>query len=389
MNNIKNKPINQLLLFIVISLIIVLITTTFKADFLRVPLMILHIIGTFIFRGSFSKPDSIVYVLVIFFVYFIFQNLYLQTTSLAFLQSLILTVLYLLFYIYLKNVTIGGIERKNLKTISKSLFLLILFFFISPSVSLISGRYSGVFSNPNVTAHTALNIFPIILLGFNKTNKIFVSFVVLGLIIFLGSRSSLVAFLLGFIVLFISMMFKKGLNFFYSLIVMSLVLYSSWNVIEITANSTDYLSLIFNEKNHLLYQGSNGRDELFDLSLKKWEESPVLGSGFYNSKIEYKNKEFSSHNSVYELLIKTGILGTILWLTLFLVIMYKICRSSNKWEKSLGLMSMAIILSLCSNSSIFFVFNYYWYYFSIIFIISQSRIKNKETITVANADLTL
>ncbi|MDC1324771.1 O-antigen ligase family protein [Flavobacteriaceae bacterium] len=342
--------------------------------------MVIHVVFTFIFKGSLSKPDVIVYILTIFFLYFIFQNLYLEPSVLVFFQPLVLTVLYFLFYSYLKHITRSGVYIKDISFVSKFLLLLIPLFFISPTISLVSLRYSGVFFNPNFTAHTTLMVFPLILLGLNNRNKFLASFIVLALIIFLGSRSSLLAFLLGIIVLFISIKIKKGLSFLASLILLSLVLYVSWNALDLTANFTEYLAFIFNEKSHLLYEGSNGRDEIFEVSVKKWRESPYFGVGFGDAKIDIgKGIEFSSHNSLYELLLKTGMFGAIFWFLLFVVIIYKISKSSNQWTKSLALMSAAIILSLGTSSSVFFVFNYFWFYFLIIFIISQSKLIDSKT----------
>ena len=289
-------------------------------------------------------------------------------------------MLYFLFYFYLKHITKSGLDISNISFASKFLLLLIPLFFISPTISLVSLRYSGVFYNPNITAHTALCILPLILLGLNKRNKFLTLLVVISLIIFLGSRSSFMAFFLGIFVLFISMKFKNGLNFIPSLMLMTVVSYVSWNAIDLVADFTEHLALLFNKKSHLLYEGSNGREKIFELTLKRWRESPYLGIGFGNTKIDIgKGVEFSSHNSLYELLLKTGIFGVILWFSLFLVIVYKISKSSNKWTKSLALMNVAIILSLSTSSSIFFVFNYYWFYFLIIFVISQSKIIDNKT----------
>jgi len=342
--------------------------------------MILHIFSAFIFRGAITKSDIIVYIIAVFFLYFIFQNLYLEPSVIAFFQPLVLTLLYFVFYFYLKHITKYGLDISNFSFASKFLLVLLPVFFISPTVSLVSFRYSGVLYNPNITAHTALNIFPLILLGLNKRKMLLALFIVLSLVIFLGSRSSFMAFFLGIFVLFISMKFKNGLNFTFSLILITIVVYVSWNAIDLAANVTEYLAFIFNEKSHLLYEGSNGRDKIFELSLKKWEESPYFGVGFGNAKIDTgKGIEFSSHNSLYELLLKTGIFGVILWFFLFLVIIYKISKSSNKWIKSIALMSVTIILSLSTSSSVFFVFNYYWFYFLIIFVISQSKLIDSKT----------
>ena len=338
---------------------------------LRVPLISGLVFIFFIANEKKIKLNAILLSLISLFIYFIIQALLIQENieAITFYQSLVMVILYIFFYWSVNSKKTYSINE--IKKLSSFLFYFFLLLFIPLDREL--GRFSGLYGNPNGTAHTAMFIVPLILIGLSRKRKIILIGALLFLIGITASRSALLALGTSTIVFFIVKKWRE-INFLGSVLVMSFVVLISWYAIDFVDYVKQYLALFLDEGNHLLYTGSNGRDEIWFLAKERFLENPIVGAGFDSSKFVIGNDHvLGTHNSYLEILLKGGVIGLSLMIIFILSIIKNMIKSNNL-TKPYVYMGLAIVLSLSTNSSVFFVFNFYFYYFLILLAISQAYI---------------
>lgn len=363
--------------FIITSILVVFLVSIPFFSILRAPLIIFHIFcfyGVVFFKDQQMVIDKSHLIIATLFLYSIIQNLILGSDWIVLFQSIV--VILLLFF----SIQIACINStyfydfKRYTSLSKVLLCLLPFFCIS-FVGWSETRRAGLFMNPNITAHLALMLLPIVLLGLKRVKIIFLSFiVVLFIAILTASRSALMALLLSFSVFIFTSYFYKIKFLLASSILLAVTLISMYGVDLAIWLFTDVIPLFGHSDSRLLYMGYNGRDVLEAAALERFYTQPFLGLGFGGAKFEIDGEVLGTHNGLLELLLRFGLVGSFIFLLLFLRLIWMTSKQ-NRIFKPVTMMSLAAILSLSTNSSTFFVFNYLFIY--VIFLVYLGyRVRN-------------
>lgn len=363
---------NFFLRFILISVCIVFLLQYPLLSFLRVPLLIGHVGVLFFFNFKIRKlvfSDFIYFFLVL---YVIVQGVLLQKEIdiLVFIQALISVLLYYLFSSYNCNVIESGL-KVDFHKIAEYITYSLPFFYISFQDWSLT-RSAGLLGNPNITAHVFIMLTPFCLFVSHKIRYyiLLIGIVFVGLVMF-ASRSALLAFLFGLVTYFVTISFKRTrFRFPFYLILLGLVIYLSFNAVDIAAQTMANYGYFFSDvDSRLTYLSYNGRDMLHDLALERLKGNELIGLGFDGAKFETDSGHIlSTHNGFLEIFLRLGYIGSAIYLGLLIYMIYNISKASNKYFRGAALMGFAIFLSLSTNSSTFFVFNYLFYY--IIFMYS-------------------
>ena len=359
-----------LLRFIVISVFIIFVLQFPGLSLLRIPLILAHLILLFLLNFKLRKLNALDFIFTLLITYVVIQSFLLQEiiSLLYFLQAIISVVLYFIFYSYCSVLLRQGVEL-NFHKLTKYITFFLPFFLISfQSWSLT--RSAGLLGNPNITAHVFIMLTPFCLLIPHKIRYyiLLLSIVLLGLIMF-ASRSAFMAFILGIVVYFTSLYFDRvKYKFSLYLFFLALVIYLSYDAVNIAIQvMSKYNYLFSNVDSRLLYLSYNGRDLIYDMALERLKGHELFGLGFEGAKFESEMGHIlSTHNGFLELFIRIGYIGTIIFSALLILMIYNISKTKNKYFRGAALMGFVIILSLATNSSTFFVFNYLFYYIIIM-----------------------
>lgn len=358
--------------FIIYSLLVILVISSLELSILRVPMIVMHIFLITLFKEPIIKLDKINFALYCLFLYVIIQSLVLGLELLDFGQSLTIIALHILFYNYIRNASYDNEIESQLASLSKILLIIIPFFLVTFRFWS-DTRLAGVFSNPNITAHTAIMLFPIAVLRLTEKRFLLLLGIILLIVILTVSRSALLALLLGIGIYILITKTKIKINFLFICFWTCIVLVLSWYIVDIAFYLYSYISGFYTSQDtRLLYMRYNGRDILFEMALERFHSSPFWGLGFQGAKFQIEDHTLGSHNGALDLLLRIGIFGSSLFIILFLNILRNISLVVSRKEKAAVLAGLTVLLSLATNSSVFLVFNYYFFYFLIIYCISQN-----------------
>lgn len=354
--------------FVLISILIILIISVPALAFLRVPLIIFHVLSFFIAYVLLKKKIGGDYVqgsILVLLVYVIIQNLYLAADWIVIIQSIAMPTL-LLMTIQLSQMNSSYFYESGIyKVFAKVLFCLLPFFAISFN-AWSDTRSAGLFMNPNVTAHMAVMLSPFVLLGLNtkkmKVLLILLVFVILGIT---ASRSGLLAFLLATASYLLVSYFKNIKFIWVTILISATTLISMYGVDIALWFFSEVIPIIGKSDSRLLYLGYNGRDILFEQAIQRFYTQPWFGLGFDGAKFEIDGNKLGTHNGLLDLLLRLGIIGTAIF-AFFSVCLVYLASNANKSIKPVAIMSLVAIFSLSTNSSTFFVFNYLFLYAVIL-----------------------
>ncbi|WP_366521875.1 O-antigen ligase family protein [uncultured Psychrobacter sp.] len=232
--------------------------------------------------------------------------------------------------------------------------------------------------NPNTTGHISILLIPFILLGFINKKKfiILIWLISLFIITIVESRSTLLAWLLCLSSYLIVLKFPK-INFvFTTILVCTSTLISVYAIDFAVWLLFDVLNLLGHYDTRFLYLEYNGRDVIWESALNRFYNEPYFGLGFGGSKFEIEGHTFDTHNGFLEILLRLGLIGTILFFIYSLNLSYMISKS-NLNIKPILVVSLVAIMSLATNSATFFVFNYLFLYVNILIYVAF--IFNKRT----------
>lgn len=369
----KSISKNFIVLFIIVSIVIISIIANFQLGVLRVPLILTHLIIFFLLSLRSFKFDLYVRLNILFFVYVIVQSLFIQfdLTLLLFIQASISIQLYLFFYFSCINKAENLFDDKLLIRTSNYIICLIPFLLIS-LVDWNVFRTAGILGNPNLTSHTLATILPFTLMVKRKNSLyIVLCFFVLISLYYYASRSALLAIIFGVIGYIISLKFHKKKTLFYFFYVV-LVIYLSYSIVDLLIDFLTLYGQYFDGvDSRLLYTGYNGRDILFEQAFDRFEGNELFGLGFDGAKFEIGyDHVLSTHNGFLEILLRLGYGGMIIFGAILFYMLWKISQVKEKYTRSAAFMSFIIIMSLSTNSSTFYVFNYYFYYLILIYCIA-------------------
>jgi len=364
---LKASSIFGLNSFILTSIILVFVISLPEFSFLRVYLIIIHFIIFYFFAICRYKKlgNKSIVIITTLVAYILIQNIFLQDSILTIFQALTMTV----FLFFASQ--IGLLEadsffyKEKYKKLSKALLFLLPFFFISFG-SWSDFRKPGLFMNPNITSHLSMMLLPFILLGLDrKRYKIIAIGLVLALITITASRSALMALVLSLLAYLVTIRFPK-INFLSLTIIISSVISISIYAVEIAIWIFKNLSSITGASNsRLLYTGYNGRDILLEYAINRFETQPMLGLGFDSTKFNLDGNVLGTHNGLIEILLKFGIIGSIIFIIFCLNLIWMVSKHNAKF-KPVAMMSLCAIFSLSTNSSTFFVLNYLFIYVVIL-----------------------
>lgn len=357
------KNINRFNSFIISSILVIFIVSFPSLDLLRVPLIILHITFFYFLMLYENKKiyfNTSVFIIFILIFYILSQSLILQNDSLSIVQAVAVTS----FLFFTSQISLSEKSLnidKDLKRLSKILLLLLPFFLLSFS-TWSDYRKPGLFMNPNITSHLAVTLLPFIMLGSKKLSwKIIAFLIVLVISIVTASRSSLMALILSSITYIVIIKLPKAgfFTLFFSLCSSILI---SLNAVNIAIWIFNSLTNFFSSSNsRLFYTGYNSRDILLDHAIERFESQPYLGLGFDGTKFEIDGHLLSTHNGLIDILLKFGIVGTLIFTVFFINLIWMTSKQSLRFKAS-TMMSLTVILSLSTNSSTFFVLNYLFIY---------------------------
>lgn len=354
--------------FILISILIILIISVPALAFLRVPLIIFHVLSFFIAYVLLKKKIGVDYVqgsILVLLVYVIIQNLYLAEDWIVIIQSIAMPTL-LLMTIQLSQMNSSYFYESGVyKVFAKILFCLLPFFVISFN-DWSDTRSAGLFMNPNITAHMAVMLSPFVLLGLNtKKMKALLILLVFAIVGITASRSGLLAFLLATISYLLVSYFKNIKFIWVTILISATTLISMYGVDIALWFFSEVIPIIGKSDSRLLYLGYNGRDILFEQAIERFYTQPWFGLGFDGAKFEIDGNKLGTHNGLLDLLLRLGIIGTAIF-AFFSVCLAYLASNANKSIKPVAIMSLVAIFSLSTNSSTFFVFNYLFLYSVIL-----------------------
>ncbi len=363
--------------FLLITLISYLVMTVFPFAELRA--ILVYILLPIFFYMTFVKKVNIdVFSLHLLFTFFLMicykllQYLFIEDPIDLMVYEISFLVIFIMLTFYALS-DLAVVKIRNTYAKSLAFFIIYLLFFVSYQDWSLT-RISGIFSNPNITAHTAVMVFPFAMLFLKKKSMLLLYFILLALLLATASRSSLLAVLC----MSIAFIACKTRPFNNSCLIMLAVLCSltlfSWHAADLISESAELVSKALDSHSRVFYTDDNGRDNLKEIAWQRFNNSPYFGVGSQLSKIKIGDEDFSVHNGYIELLLRYGLLGIIFLVTLFLQLFTAIMKQSN-FYKTVSFVSLTGLLSLGTSSSIFFVLNYYfiWSFILILYCYRTSK----------------
>ncbi|QXA07978.1 O-antigen ligase family protein [Acinetobacter pittii] len=350
--------------FLLSSILIILVISIPALSFLRVPLILgqtfffyiaVILFGTKLYVDFGSK------ILFAMLGYLLIQNMYLGEDAIVIIQSIIMNfVLFTITQFASKSSEYYYISGAYKDTSKILLFILPTFAISITAWS--DTRLSGLFMNPNITAHMTVMILPFIFLGLKSFKTKALAFVIaLIIIVITASRSGLMALFLALGSYIFINYFKKS-NFF---IITSLVVLTT----VVSAFAVDIAVLLISNylqdsdfHSRLMYTGYNGRDILMEQALERFSHQRWFGLGFDGAKFDVGDgHELGAHNGLIELLLRLGVIGATIFGIFNLYLSFIISKQELPF-KAASMMAFVSIFSLSTNSSTFYVFNYLYLY---------------------------
>jgi O-antigen ligase len=120
------------------------------------------------------------------------------------------------------------------------------------------------------------------------------------------------------------------------------------------------------------------RSELVKRGIQFWEESPILGSGINNYRYLHQKKfgySIYSHSTPIELLVGTGIVGTLFYYIFFLLFFYRFIRYYRKTKSFLYIAFIAALLSLMLISFGQRMYADFYQFFFLALVLSLAKIE--------------
>lgn len=282
-------------------------------------------------RKSFVPAERFVYRFVPFIVLAVFFLIF----SEIFLTSAQKTLSYLLVFLVVPNYLAAAWRVHGSDALRRLIWIGVLVLFvgfairvISPGFVILSGRYSGLFGNPNGLGLFCIIFFILFTVSGDIVNELFDRrdrYVILGAIflsaVLCGSRNAV--FTIGIFVMFryfyrISP-FLGIMTFLIVVLVYQLIL-ANFEGIIIALDLQEYFRLE-------TFQSASGRIVAWEFGWDHIQENPLLGKGIgYTEYLYRKNYDVLSimghqgnaHNSYITFWLDTGILGLLAYLIAFI-----------------------------------------------------------------------
>lgn len=313
---------SEVILIVLLGLELIDILKTRKIKF-AIPIMILLIFDIYCFLSNFWAIN---------------RDLSLVISKTLFLLCAFVWVLYNMFtkmkdgHIYiLKAICWAGIIF--------SLYIMFYYGIANYFIKLLAGQRIGTEIN-NVNAiglQTCISVIICVFFGLYENKKVYYVLSIIPLIVSLGtgSRKVLLMIILGIICLFIQNKGSKkdAINIIKKLVILIIMIFFAWNIMRLPMFQT-----IFNRFNSMLNvitgkgnvdDSTAVRKKFIQAGLEQFIETPILGIGVSNSSyvtLKATNDKTYLHNNFVELLACTGIIGFLLYYSLFIYLLYELFR---------------------------------------------------------------
>lgn len=338
-------------IFLILYLVSFFLPEFGSIDLVSVKTLYISLLNTIVLfynRGNLfdvsKELTPVFYLSVSFFIYGLFSMFY----SLNIPETIITSFKYLTFLLSFLSFYIIISSFNNFKIvvplfISSILFLEILFLFYdlinTPNFSL-SQRFMGSGSSSNILISTFSMLYklPFALYLFNYTKSKFHNFLILFLVVstvffilIMGSRAGLILLLLYFICyIFLFFKFKIYRN---SLAVLSSILILFFSIFTFSGQNNIITSRASTLTENISEDSSfSYRLELLSSAFDTFLNNPIFGIGLGSYKLEsidsnkFIIKEYTvpyhAHNDYAQILVELGILGLLLYLSIFFVLFY-------------------------------------------------------------------
>lgn len=337
--------------------------------------VIYMLILAFYIKIARNIPKGLVGLYLIFFLLFFVSmfsfiiNGFQQSSGVAIrmIQLLVVFATINIFYWFGYHYGISKIKPRMIQ-----IFILFIISFITIIVTLVG--YKAVFINPNALGLLSINIFFISLFMFNiyKTKFFyFIAFLSIYMILISGSRTSLLALIIGYTV-YVSYQYFYNKSYYWISIIIFLIIYS---IAVILLNTTYQEYLIAYENISMEITNKNlysGRQYLWNSTLEFIEQKKYFGWGAGATLGDISDIKYSVHNYYLQNILQVGYLGLSIYILLIMYIFYKLYMIRSTHLVSVVLAYYGIIL-LVQSSEITFTQNNllitlpFWIFTGLIF----------------------
>jgi len=365
----------------IVSLIIFsqLPTYAFISVIIGMLLVILHLFFSVIQKKELLFMNSTLYIYSIFFIFTIASILWSTDMDLALIMNVRMA------YLLITIITIYSILQKY--DISSSIhygiifgiFLNFILYFDLINVPIETWlwlRYQGTTGNPNVLAIVSIfSIFSSIILLYiyrykNYLKYLHITNIIISIFLILITASKK-GILFGSLLLFIYLLFSH--NKFKKIIYIAGTLFLGWMIaiqyfnIDKLFEKVSYGLIRFERLFGLggthIDKSSQDRMNLIKNGLEKFSEHPYFGFGIDNFRYYFN---FYAHNNYVELLFDVGIIGTVIYYMMYIILIKKTTYLKDKFLKYMIISLLIIVLIM----DIALVSYYYKFLLTYIILIS-------------------
>ena len=305
-------------------------------------------VGAFLLKSTFSrvsiKFNNYVALLMLFLIYTAFGcylNGHFPSYFIKFVTQILLCAL-------LFSVNITERENEYLKwvfTLSSSIYAVLV---IVACVENAREGYArtdillfGAKLDPNFVGIPFVASMTLLLDNVLNKKKTFVSialYVVNAIaIVYTASRGSFLSAIISSVMVFAFFLFSKKIKFSRKLFYFVLVIVLIGVLIKVI--ETQFPLQWERMLNFDSDDGGNGRLDLWDKALLRWQQNPIFGGGLYSN---YLNSGRATHNTYLQLLSETGLIGLGIGITFFVLMLKK----SYKFEKTLFCMLLGTMIQI-------------------------------------------
>jgi O-antigen ligase len=259
------------------------------------------------------------------------------------------------------------LDSNKIDSVMNALSLIIIFYIVTNLLSIVlfpskawyydTGRFRGLWGQPNALGSISMISYPVLLWKFQRSDlkhKLLIGGLTVCcalMHILSGSRGSLIATIIGITIWFIVQ--KKS---------MKLILFVVGLSILVSIVLEHSLSRFQRETNPDTITGLTGRTEFWEAALTLIGERPFLGYGYQVEGKVWSDPRFfrdeivlwsgsartSLHNGYISVAISLGVIALLLWIGLLLIPLLRCLKAPTSDYKAyaLTIMSMALILNL-------------------------------------------
>lgn len=256
-----------------------------------------------------------------------------------------------------------------------------------PLAMLGDGRISEVMDDPlmpnvNIVAMLASFSFVYFICNYIIEGKRFnalLGIIAAVVVVFLGSRKSIIVIVLSSILLILKLNFKSKLKI--GVLILLVVLF----VLMIVPS--DYLWFIterfeqFGMSSEFMDQADQERVSLFHSGIDYILQSPLVGHGFYNFSIvngQATGAYIYSHNNFIETLVGGGLFAFIIYYSLYVKMFKNIYNSMHQLNYAFIIMILILILLFNQIAIVVLLDKYVWLLMTLLLIGSSFYKKNKS-----------